>query len=230
MKPAESNKIIRAPVSWDDIPCGADYRQTLEENLKAWWPKVFGSHLLKIGSLSADLDTGDCAISHQVNVGLEGERLQVIADSHQLPFSNKSADACLLAHTLSYAGNPHRVLREVDRVLIDDGWLIITMFNPLSILGLGKICPMFFRRYPYISRMYTQMRLLDWLGVLHFEVLHSTHLKVLPWHRHGGGGLLRTYFSAIGCLSVIVARKRTFPFRLTPLKNFDALPRITPVG
>lgn len=218
MKPAQSNKTIVAPASWDDMPCGAYYRQALEQGLKAWWPKLFGFHLLKIGALSADLDTGDCAISHQVNVGLEGDDLQVIADPYQLPFANKSADACLLAHTLSYTGDPHRLLREVDRVLIDDGWLVITTFNPVSMLGMGKICPILFRRQPYRSRMYTQMRLLDWLGVLNFEVLHRTHLQVLPWRRQGGR-LLSTHFPAIGCLSVIVARKRTFPLSLTPLKN-----------
>jgi hypothetical protein len=26
--------------------------------------------------------------------------------------------------------DPHRLLREVDRVLIDDGWLILSGFNP----------------------------------------------------------------------------------------------------
>ncbi|WP_187202567.1 class I SAM-dependent methyltransferase, partial [Sodalis-like endosymbiont of Proechinophthirus fluctus] len=145
MKPAQSNKTIVAPASWEDIPCGADYRQALEQDLKLWWPKLFGFHLLKIGALSADMDTGDCAISHQVNVGLEGECLHVIADPYQLPFANKSADACLLTHTLSYTGDPHRLLREVDRVLIDDGWLVVTTFNPMSMLGLGKICPILFR-------------------------------------------------------------------------------------
>lgn len=218
MKPAQSNKTIDAPVSWDDIPCGGYYRQALEQGLKPWWPKLFGFHLLKIGALSADLDTGDCAISHQVNVGLEGECFQVIADPYQLPFANKSADACLLAHTLSYTGDPHRLLREVDRVLIDDGWLVITTFNLVSMLGLGKICPVLFHRQPYRSRMYTQMLLLNWLRGLNFEVLHRTQLQVLPCRRQGGK-LLSTHFPAIGCLSVNVARKRTFPLSLMPLKN-----------
>lgn len=218
MKPAQSNKTIMAPASWDDIPCGACYRQALEQGLKAWWPKLFGFHLLKIGALSADLDTCDCAISHQVNVGLSGENMQVMADPYQLPFANKSADSCLLAHTLSYICDPHQLLREVDRVLIDDGWLIITTFNPVSILGLGKLCPILLRRQPFRSRMYTQMRLLDWLGVLNFEVLHLSHLQVLPW-RCQGGRLLSAHFPSIGCLSVIIARKRTFPLSLTPLKR-----------
>lgn len=223
MKPAQSTKFIVAPNSWNEIPCGTYYRQALEQKLKLWWPKILGCHLLKIGALSADLDTGECTIYHQVNVGLEGEQIQVIADPYQLPLANKSTDACLLAHTLSYTNNPHRLLREVDRVLIDDGWLIITTFNPVSMLGLGKICPILFRRQPFRSRMYTQMRLLDWLGILNFEVLYRTYLQVLPWQCQGSR-ILNTHFPAIGCLSMIIARKRTSPLNIISFKNKSDVP------
>lgn len=170
-----------------------------------------------MGMLSAELATDKCAISHQVNVGLEGEGLQVIADAYQLPFAAKSVDACLLAHTLSYADDPHRMLREVDRVLIDDGWLVISSFNPCSLLGLGKLVPGLRHRQPYVSRMFTQMRLLDWLSLLNYEVLHRARFHVLPWHRQWRK-ILCTHLPALGCMSVIVARKRTLPLTPTPMK------------
>ena len=31
--------------------------------------------------------------------------------------------------------------------------------------------------------MFTQMRLLDWLSLLNYEVLHRARFHVLPWHR-----------------------------------------------
>lgn len=52
---------------------GEYYREALERQLQPWWPKLFGFHLLKMGMLSAELATDKCAISHQVNVGLEGK-------------------------------------------------------------------------------------------------------------------------------------------------------------
>lgn len=64
---------------------------------------MYGFHLLKVGSLSAEIDTEQCAISHQVNVGLSGENMQVKADPMCLPFESKSVDACLLAHCLAGA-------------------------------------------------------------------------------------------------------------------------------
>ncbi|VEA72018.1 Methyltransferase domain [Serratia rubidaea] len=200
-----------------ELPWGEYYRAALEQQLQPWWPKLFGFHLLKIGSLSAELTTDKCAISHQVNVGMSGAGLQVRADAYQLPFAAKSVDACLLAHSLPYADDPHRMLREVDRILIDDGWLVISSFNPLSLLGLAKLVPRLRQRQPYASRMFTQMRLLDWLSLLNYEVLCQTRFHVLPWHRRGGK-FLSTHLPALGCMSMIVARKRTLPLTPTPLK------------
>lgn len=217
MKPAHILQKLTSPQSWAELPWGEYYREALERQLQPWWAKLFGFHLLKIGNLSAELATEKCAISQQVNVGSEGEGLQVIADAYQLPFAAKSVDACLLAHTLSYADDPHRMLREVDRVLIDDGWLVISSFNPFSVLGLGKLVPGLRHRHPYVSRMFSQMRLLDWLSLLNYEVLHQARFHVLPWH-HNGGKFLCTHLPALGCMSLIVARKRTLPLTPTPMK------------
>jgi SAM-dependent methyltransferase len=217
MKSAHTLQKLTSPQSWGELPWGEYYREALEQQLQPWWPKLFGFHLLKMGNLSTGLATDKCAISHQVNVAVNGENLQVIADPYQLPFAAKSVDACLLAHTLSYAEDPHRMLREVDRVLIDDGWLIISSFNPFSLLGLGKLIPGLRRRQPSNSRMFTQMRQLDWLSLLNYEVMHQARFHVLPWHRKGGK-FLSTHLPALGCMSVIVARKRTLPLTPTALR------------
>jgi len=123
----------------------------------------------------------------------------------------------LLAHTLPWCPDPHRLLQEVDRVLIDDGWLVISGFNPVSLLGMGKIVPVV-RRCPSVnSRMFTMMRQIDWLALLNFEVLHYSRFHVLPWTKQGGR-MLSTHLPALGCMQLIVARKRTIPLTLTPMK------------
>ena len=217
MKPAQTHQKIDAPASWAELPWGEYYRAALEQQLQPWWPKFFGFHLLKIGQLSAEIASDKCAISHQVNVGEQGTNMQVLASPYQLPFAEKSVDACLLSHSLAYATDPHRILREVDRVLIDDGWLVISNFNPISILGAGKLVPLLRQRQPYISRMFTQMRLLDWLSLLNYEVMHMSCFHVLPWHKEGGR-FISTHLHALGCVSLIVARKRTIPLTFNPMK------------
>ena len=193
--------------------------------LNPWFTKMYGFHLLKIGNLSAEINCEACAVSHQVNVSAQGLPVQVQADPLHLPFADKSVDVCLLAHTLPWCTDPHRLLCEADRVLIDDGWLVISGFNPISLMGLRKLVPVLRKTSPYNSRMFTLMRQLDWLSLLNFEVLHASRFHVLPWNKHGGK-LLNAHIPALGCLQLIVARKRTIPLTLNPMKQSKNKPRI----
>ncbi|AUU89462.1 MULTISPECIES: class I SAM-dependent methyltransferase [Enterobacteriaceae] len=225
MKPARTPRKYIAPTHWAELPKGEYYREALEQELKPWFAKMYGFHLLKIGNLSAEINAESCAISHQVNVSLTGDPVHVRADPLHLPFAAKSVDACLLGHTLPWCPDPHRLLQEVDRVLIDDGWLVISGFNPVSLLGIGKAIP-FLRRSPAISsRMFTLMRQLDWLSLLNFEVLHYSRFRVIPWTKQGGK-LLNTHLPALGCMQLIVARKRTIPLTLNPMKMRRAKPSV----
>ncbi|VTM51262.1 methyltransferase [Klebsiella pneumoniae] len=99
--------------------------------------------------------------------------------------------------------------------------MILTGFNPVSLMGLRKLVPVLRKGTPYNSRMFTLMRQLDWLALLNFEVLHYGRYQVLPWSRHGGK-LLSTHLPALGCLQLIVARKRTIPLTLNPMKSGKA--------
>lgn len=218
MKPAHTPQTFISPPAWAALPWGKQYQAALEQALSPWWPKVFGFHLLKIGALSAEIAIEDCTISHQVNVSpVVVPGAHVIAAPDQLPFAEKSVDACLLAHTLSYSSDPHRILREADRVLIDDGWLLLSGFNPISLLGVGKLIPGVRRRQPYCARMFTQMRVMDWLSLLNYEVMHHAAFSVTP--RSEGQIAPEAYFSLFGCLTLIVARKRTIPLTVTPLRQ-----------
>jgi SAM-dependent methyltransferase len=225
MKPARIPQIVSAPEHWAQLPKGEYFRDALERQLKPWLAKMYGFHLLKIGNLSAEINTESCAISHQVNVSLAGQPIQVKADPLHLPFAEKSVDACLLANTLPWCSDPHRLLREADRVLIDDGWLILSGFNPMSLMGLRKLVPVLRRKSPYNSRMFTFTRQLDWLSLLNFEVMHYSGFQVLPWTQEGGK-MLTTHFPALGCMQLIVARKRTIPLTLNPMKQSKAKSQI----
>ncbi|MCI1898815.1 MAG: class I SAM-dependent methyltransferase [Enterobacter sp.] len=221
MKPARIPQIVSAPEHWAELPKGEYFRAALEQQLKPWFAKMYGFHLLKIGNLSAEINTESCAISHQVNVSLGGQPIQVKADPLHLPFAEKSVDACLLANTLPWCSDPHRLLREADRVLIDDGWLILSGFNPMSLMGLRKLVPVIRRKPPYNSRMFTFTRQLDWLSLLNFEVMYHSGFQVIPWTQQGGK-MLTTHFPALGCMQLIVARKRTIPLTLNPMKQSKA--------
>lgn len=226
MKAARSVKPITMPDSWRDIPWGEYYRMAIELRLQNWWPKMYGFHLLKLGQLSAELDTKLSIVSHQVNVTSNAINADVIASLDYLPFENKSVDACLMAHVLDYSADPHWLLREADRVLIDDGWIVLTSFNPISLLGLGKCTPVLRQKQPYSSRMFSLRRQIDWLSVLNYEVMTQQNFQIMPCSRPIKRDGSRYHTG--GCLNLIIARKRTLPLTPTALKF--ALPRMSVKG
>lgn len=225
MRDTRTSKILSPPSSWDELSCGHAYHQALELQLEPWWPKLFGFHLMKLGMLSSALNTKQCLISHHFNVSSSGSDIQVYADSFQLPFMDKTIDACLMANTLCYSENPHRILREVDRVLIDDGWLIISGFNPFSIVGASKLIPFIRNNYPYCGQIFSKMRMIDWLSLLNYEVLHHSHFQVVPWGSQEYS-LLSAHIPAIGCQTLIIARKRTIPLTQNPFLTFQKRVRV----
>ena len=70
-------------------------------------------------------------------------RSTVWCDLLDLPFEAQSVDLLVMPHTLEFTSDPHRLLREAERVLMPEGRLIILGFNSLSLWGarqsLGKV-------------------------------------------------------------------------------------------
>ena len=72
-------------------------------------------------------------IAHRLKVAPWGE-VHLRAKCHELPIATQSIDLVLLPHVLEFAEEPHAVLREVDRVMMPEGRLVIVGFNPWSLL------------------------------------------------------------------------------------------------
>ena len=101
----------------------------------------------------------------------------VVADFHALPFETQSLDLVVLPHSLELAGDPHQTLREVERVLVPEGRIIILGFNPTSLWGLQQRCARMGMRLglgqpplPEAGEFIGYWRLRDWLRLLSFEI------------------------------------------------------------
>ncbi len=95
----------------------------------------------------------------------------------ELPFDTASLDLVLVPHVLEFSENPHQILREVERVLMPEGSLVISGFNPRSLWGMRKALGGLHSRalgckqgYPWNGHFITLPRLKDWLALLGFEV------------------------------------------------------------
>ena len=128
---------------------------------------IFGYNALQIGLPAFDLlQANRMPLRATVD---RGTQASLRADATELPVTSASIDLVLLPHVLEFSENPHQILREVERVLVPDGHLVVTCFNPVSLWGM---CRTFSKRdaYPWNGRFIHLMRLKDWLALLGFEV------------------------------------------------------------
>ncbi len=102
-------------------------------------------------------------------------------DFDALPFASQSLDLVVLPHTLELARDPHHTLREVERVLVPEGQVVITGLNPASLWGLRQAAGRAAQRLdaraddqrlflPRAGEFIAHRRLRDWLRLLSFEV------------------------------------------------------------
>lgn len=156
-------------------------------------------------------------------------------DFDALPFDSNSLDLVVLPHALELARDPHLALREVERVLVPEGRVVIVGFNPASLwglrqsfgrlrrgLGLGK------KRDPYLpggGEFMRYRRLRDWLRLLSFEVeagrfgcyrppvRSQTWLARFEWAERFG----ERWWPVFGAVYFVVAVKRVRGMRLVGL-------------
>ncbi len=230
MKRALQKSTLCQPASWWDYPQGSWLNKQEERQLNQWWPRIFGYHMLKLGNLSALLDTSVSNIKNQINVCDNPQIADVCADLYHLPFSENAVDAVLLAHCLDHSNDPHQMLREAHRVLIPDGYMIITGFNPMSLCGLYRYLPNMKTSPPWNGRFFSPHRIHDWLSLLGCEVIEehrfvhrslcsqpSSLMQKLVLKNRWLTRYSHSVFAYFGAVYIIVARKRELP--LTPVKQ-----------
>ncbi len=94
---------------------------------------------------------------------------EVRASSQQLPFASGSIDLVLLPHLLEFDARPHQILREVERVLVPEGQVIVTGFNPFSLWGARRKFARPRAAPPWRGQYLGVKRLKDWFSLLGFE-------------------------------------------------------------
>ncbi|MDO6567573.1 methyltransferase domain-containing protein [Alteromonas sp. 1_MG-2023] len=161
---------------------------------------------------------------------------KVVGQSHQLPFSENSIDGFLLANELDFAQDPHEILREVDRVITQSGYVIISGFNPLSLAGIAKFLPVKRDNKLHDARFFTSYRIKDWLQLLGFEIVEQRQIMFSTlffqprWeYSKNIQHYLSAYFPWCSAMYVILARKRVMP--MTAIRPKLQLKRqFSPVG
>lgn len=133
---------------------------------------IFGFHAVQVGMPGLDL-LRENRIPLKIIAGRE-KGCTLSATPENLPLATHSVDLLVLPHVLEFADNPHQILREAERVLIPEGQLVVTGFNPVSLWGLKRQMHQLLRRdpgaFPWGGRFIGLLRLKDWLSLLGFEI------------------------------------------------------------
>jgi SAM-dependent methyltransferase len=153
---------------WFSTPLGQYLLEKEQAYLDDVTPDVFGFHALQVGMPHVDL-LRESRIAHRMRVA-PTDRPDIYAKSHELPVATQSIDLVLLPHVLEFAARPHDVLREVDRVMMPEGRLVIVGFNPWSLWGLRSSIGFSRDQVPWNGRFVSLLRVKDWLALLGFDV------------------------------------------------------------
>lgn len=137
-----------------------------EATVSALVSDIFGFHALQVGL--AQVDYLQSNRMPQRSRLAEAGRVDVRSSLLQLPFPQGSMDLVVLPHALEFSEDPHRLLREVERVLVPEGQLVLTAFNPYSLWGLWRYLHGG-DAFPWNGRYLSPFRLHDWLKLLSFE-------------------------------------------------------------
>jgi len=159
-------KSIESLHEWFETPLG----QYLLAREQAYFDRavadIFGFHALQLGLCQYDLLRAN-RMPFRCKAGTSAPA-RLLADMQQLPIASQSIDLLILPHVLEFSANPHQILREVERVLMPEGRVIVSGFNPWSLWGLRAMLDA--DGYPWCGKFVNLPRLKDWLALLGFEM------------------------------------------------------------
>ena len=129
---------------------------------------MFGFRAVQVGLPEVDFLRQN-RIPYRFTLALE-PGAALAADPLQLPLANQSVDLVALPHVLESHPNPHEVLREVERVLMPEGHVVISGFNTGSLWKIRQLFTFGKAGCPWDLKFIGLFRLRDWLRVLGFEL------------------------------------------------------------
>jgi SAM-dependent methyltransferase len=216
---------------WYDSYTGQLFLNQAKPYVDGVLSNLFGYHLLQIGHLKGSNLLCNSRISHRtvieshrvaINDGCNARLL--LSELDTLPIASDSVDVVILPHSLEIHPHPHRILREIDRILVPEGHVVIIGFNPSSLWGLVRLVKRWFGRLPWHGRFLSLLRLKDWLQLLGFELVHNElyfYRPPLAYPRvmkklEGIEEFGRRYWPVLGGGYVLVAKKQVST--MTPIR------------
>lgn len=212
---------------WLDTPPGRYVRKWEQAQIDAMVGNIFGYHAIQIGLPHWDLLQANRIPNrwraHVLENGAAQSGTDLVVDPENMPFDAQSVDLLVLPHGLEGVDSPHQVLREAERVLMPEGRVVISGFNPVSLWGVRERIPGLDPLLPVPAHEQVSLaRLKDWFALLSLEPergrfgcyapLCKTELWLDRWSFMEAAG--DRWWAVCGGVYVISAVKRVAGMRL----------------
>lgn len=216
---------------WYTSSLGSRLAMSEKRILDEYLPDLFGYFLLQCGCPEIKLEKEQGAwlknsrvatrfcLDYDINQRVSGQ-----ANLAHLPIKADSLDIVVLPHVLDFSMEPHQVLREVERVLIAEGHVIILGFNPWSLWNVFRYLHIWKKQTPWNARFLSSSRVMDWLALLGFDVIQrQSYFHQLPIQNtkiiknmHFLEKFVQRFIPSLGAGYALVACKRVHT--LTPIR------------
>lgn len=172
------NKPQEVPVLWQNSEYAQHYFDSERRFLSTGLRQSVGPLALQIGDRIEQRIVDELDLPFVLKTsGKDINGSDLATDPAFLPFAPDSFATVILPHVLEGHRLPHQVLREAHRVLMSEGHIVVTGFNPMSFMGIQR----FLKPSAVMSgRYYTPKRVIDWLQLLGFEVVASAMFQYAP--------------------------------------------------
>lgn len=162
---------------WFSSPAAQELLQQERDWNSEVLKRVYGMHLMQLGMSKQHFAKQAVEVYHPfvMDIGSHEEHSWAVLEGEDvaLPIATESLSAVILPHVLEFSADPHQVLREVTRVLSEEGEVLIYGFSPWSFLNLGR---------RFASSKYLSLnKVAEWLELLGYEVLSEKRLPLLTW-------------------------------------------------
>ncbi|SDW55760.1 Methyltransferase domain-containing protein [Nitrosomonas eutropha] len=165
------------------------FDSALQQNMQQWLETALGQYVLEQEQRYFDRVVADIFGYNAAQIGFAGfdflrnnrmpfkfvlgveKGASASAYPAFLPIRSNSLDLVLLPHTLEFNSYPLQIFHEVQRVLIDEGRVIISGFNPFSLWGIRWRMTKSGMDFPWRGRFIDLSRVKDWLELLDFEIV-----------------------------------------------------------
>ncbi|MBQ75649.1 MAG: SAM-dependent methyltransferase [Gammaproteobacteria bacterium] len=209
------NNCLQQIRDWYASPLGTELLETESAILEQLLAGLFGYHLLQVSVQERELFSAS-PIQHKVTLGLKPQdQSPFLARPTELPLENDGTDVVLVHHLLDFVDSPQEALRELSRIVLPSGYLIIVGFNPFSLWGLWKTMAAWRKLPPWNGQFIRPGRLMDWLNLLNFKIDRARFCTYGLPRAHSdkskpdfSKGLSRNASFPVGAVYVIVASKQ----------------------